>query len=56
MFFVVVEVVFMHMQSPDTKFGPFIWRPCRLLIYGVLSRSMNVSAMITDIGNPQYFE
>jgi len=31
MLFVVGKIVFMHMQTPYIKFGPFIWRPCRLL-------------------------
>jgi len=31
MLFVLSKIVFMHKQTPDTKFGTFIWRTCRLL-------------------------
>jgi len=31
MLFVVGKILFMLTQPPDTKFGPFIWRTCRLL-------------------------
>jgi hypothetical protein len=43
MLFVVGKIVFMHMQTTDTKFGPLssVFLDC--YVYGVLARSMNVS-------------
>ena len=53
MLFVVGNIVFMHTQTPvqNQVFSSSDAVDC--YVYGVLARSMNVSAMITDKGNPQ---
>ena len=56
MLFVVGKVVFMHTQTAvqNLVFSPSDAVDC--YVYAVLARSMNVSAMIIDIGNAKYFE
>jgi hypothetical protein len=56
MLFVVGKVVFMHTQEliKNLIFSSSDAVDC--YVFGVLARSMNVSAMIIDKGNPKYFE
>ena len=56
MLFVVDNIVFIHKQTAiqNLVFSPSDAVDC--YVYGVLARSMNVSAMIIDKGNPQYLQ
>ena len=56
MFFVVCNIVFMHTQTAVQNLVFSFSDSADCYVYGVLSRSMNVSAMTINKGNPQYFE
>ena len=55
-FFVVGNIVFMHAQTPvhNLVFSSSDAVDC--YVFGLLARSMNVSAMIIDKGNAKYPE
>jgi len=56
MFFVVVKVVKLHTQTAVQNLGFSSSDTVDCYVYGVLARSMNVSALIIDKGNAKYFE
>jgi hypothetical protein len=56
MLFVVGKVVFMHTQTPIQNLVSSSSDPVDCYVYGVLARSMNVSAMIIDKANAKHFE
>jgi len=56
MLFVLGKIVFMHTQTAVQNLVFSSSDAVDYYVYRVLARSMNVSAMIIDKGNPQYFE
>jgi hypothetical protein len=56
MLFVVGKIVFMHTQTAVQNLVFSSSDAIDCYVCGILARSMNVSAMTIDKGNPQYFE
>jgi len=55
MLFVLGKIVFMHTQTAVQNLVFSSSDAVDYYVYRVLATSMNVSAMIIDKGNPQYF-
>jgi len=56
MLYVVSKIVFIHTQTAVQNLGFSSSDIVDCYVYGVLARSMNVSAILIDKGNAKYFE